>query len=115
MWQHFTRTGPQLHAGRSPRAYDLVVVGSPVWGGRLCAPVRSWLRTQRSEIGALAGFWVSASGQAYPALGREMEQLTGLPLGGSLALSDQAVKAGGFQEKLASFAAGLRQPERRRA
>lgn len=108
MWQHFSGRPARLKPTRPTDPYRLVVVGSPVWGGRLAAPVRSYLQAGRGRIAALAGFWVSRSGQAYPALGREMAELCGLQPRATVAFNDPEVVAGRFGPKAAEFAERLK-------
>ena len=108
MWQHLSGRPARLTPTRPTDPYRLVVVGSPVWGGRLAAPVRSYLAAGRGRIAAVAGFWVSRSGQAYPALGREMASLCGAEPRATVAFNDQEVIAGRFGPKAAAFAATLK-------
>jgi menaquinone-dependent protoporphyrinogen IX oxidase len=37
-------------------AYDVVVIGTPVWAGTLSAPVRAWLATNRRKLRHVAFF-----------------------------------------------------------
>ena len=65
-WRGFARSGyeartrrlaaiePSLH---DPAAYDLVVVGTPVWFSSLSSPVRAYLRRHRGKLRATAFFY----------------------------------------------------------
>jgi len=77
IWHALRHYLPDVASQRDPASYSLLVVGSPVWAGGLAAPVRTYLTRFASHIGPIASFWVSGSGRAYPALAREVEQLTG--------------------------------------
>ena len=56
--------------------YDLVVVGTPVWGGSACAPVRAYLLENRSKFRHVA-FFCSFGGLGSQAAFDEMRELAG--------------------------------------
>ncbi|MFO1327938.1 MAG: flavodoxin [Rubrivivax sp.] len=70
--------------------YDLVVVGTPVWCGRLSSPVRAWVRRRRGAMRRVAFFCTMASGGAERAQA-ELEQLLGRRVRAALALSSGEV------------------------
>jgi len=76
-WHSLRRRAPAVDCKRDPTDYSVVIIGSPVWAGRLSAPMRSYLMRFRGRIGHMAAFWVSASGQGYSRVRSEIEQLTG--------------------------------------
>lgn len=41
---------------RNLRDYDLVIIGGPVWSGRICSPIRSFLDQHRGELDKVAFF-----------------------------------------------------------
>ncbi|RZF25684.1 flavodoxin [Paraburkholderia sp. UYCP14C] len=49
-------------------AYELVVVGGPVWAGGACAPVRAWLEAYGARIHHLALFCCEGVGGSEAAL-----------------------------------------------
>jgi flavodoxin len=65
-------------AGLSVSAYDLVVIGSPVWAGSVSAPVRSYLIENRARLPQIA-FFCSYGGRGADKALREMRQLVGKP------------------------------------
>lgn len=77
VWHSLFRRAPLVDCERDPADYHVVIIGSPVWTGRLSAPMRSYLMRFRGRIGHVAAFWVSGSGQAYNGVSAEIEQLTG--------------------------------------
>ncbi|MFW6103276.1 MAG: flavodoxin family protein [Chloroflexota bacterium] len=58
----FLRLSSQIEAPRhDPSAYDLVIVGSPVWAGGLAPAVRSYLRKYRGKLRKAAFFCTAES------------------------------------------------------
>jgi menaquinone-dependent protoporphyrinogen IX oxidase len=49
-------------------AYQMVVIGSPVWAGRVSAPVRAWLATHRRRLPRVALFCTLAGRSSESAL-----------------------------------------------
>ncbi len=69
-----------------PVDYQLTIVGTPVWAGRMAAPVRSYLYAQRERFHQLAAFCTmggSGGGQVLSSIGLLARQR----LAGSLALT----------------------------
>jgi flavodoxin len=50
------RSPPIQTPAHDPRNYDLVVIGTPIWGWHLSAPVRSYARMYEGSIGRTAFF-----------------------------------------------------------
>lgn len=63
-------------AGLDVAAYDLVVIGSPVWAASMSAPVRSYLIENRTHLPRVA-FFCSFGGRGADAALREMAELAG--------------------------------------
>jgi len=59
---------------REPGDYELVVVGSPVWGASLSSPVRAYLEEHRRRLKAVA-FFCTCGGRGGE---RVLAQMTGL-------------------------------------
>lgn len=47
---------PSIGVRHDPRAYELVVIGTPVWLGSMCSPVRSYVFMHRGRLPRLAFF-----------------------------------------------------------
>ncbi len=108
IWHALSHHLPDVACQRDPSDYALLVFGSPVWAGRLSAPVRAYLTRFAGHIGPIAAFWVSGSGLAYPALAREIEELTGrVPLATS-SFSRREVLEGAMGDKLDVLARDIR-------
>ncbi|MGP8231866.1 MAG: flavodoxin family protein [Methylovirgula sp.] len=108
IWHALRHRLPDIAWQRDPAGYALLVVGSPVWAGSLSAPVRAYLTRFDGHIGPIAAFWVSGSGRAYPALAREIEDITGhVPLA-TTSFGRREVLDGATSDKLDALARDIR-------
>jgi len=114
VWQALQGHAPPVEPLRDATRYSLVVIGTPVWVGRLSPPMRSYLRSLRRRLRSVAAFWVSGSGAPYKAVAAEVEQLTGQAPVATVSFSQHEVKRGAAA-KLEAFADALRTPKLRAA
>jgi flavodoxin len=57
VWESLTGASPPIHAAkRDPAAYDLVIVGTPIWAFGLASPVRSYVRRYAHAFRRVAFF-----------------------------------------------------------
>lgn len=57
IYETLTGTLPDLQpAARNPADYELVILGTPVWAGRLCSPMRAWIRANAARLPQVAAF-----------------------------------------------------------
>jgi flavodoxin len=91
-------------AHRDPSAYELVVIGTPVWFWNLSSPVRSWLAAHplKQRVAYFCTMGGSGSGRVFAA----MAQLTGRAPVATLALSERELLRP-FEDRLAAFAQRL--------
>lgn len=75
---------------RSPRKYDTVIVGSPVWAGQVPSPVRSYLRRNRGRFRRVA-FFCSHRGSGYHRMLHQLAVLSGRNPVATLALAEADV------------------------
>jgi hypothetical protein len=115
VWHSLSRQAPAVECQRNPADYALVIIGSPVWAGRLCAPMRSYLARFNGQIGAVAAFWVSGSGAAYRAVAGEIQTLSGHAPLATASFAEREVGAGASDAKLEALAQVLRVPPRKPA
>lgn len=100
---------PALRAARhDPAAYDLVIVGTPVWFWDVSSPVRSWLEQHRRAGRRVAFFCTMGSSGAARAFGT-MRRLAGRAPIATLALTQREVEAGA-QAQLSTFVGDLKAP-----
>jgi len=108
IWHSLRRRAPAISCGRNPAGYALVVIASPVWAGRLSAPMRTYLMRFAGRIGALAAMWVSGSGLPYKAVGEEIRQIAGRAPLATASFAERDVRAGKADAELDRLAQTLR-------
>lgn len=84
-------------ASKDPAAYDLVVIGTPVWFWSLSSPVRSWLERHPMRKKRVAFFCTMGSSGALRVFAT-MQRLIGRKPVATLALTDRQVDAGADAE-----------------
>ncbi|MGH8278720.1 MAG: flavodoxin family protein [Gammaproteobacteria bacterium] len=107
----FGRHAPIKPAQKNPADYALLVLGAPVWMGRLSSPVRSYIAAQREHFPRLA-FFCTYGGRGAERAAREVTTLAGRPLVATLAITDAEIdqarywgRLGAFQKQLAALPA----------
>jgi len=91
---------------KDPSDYDLIVVGTPVWAWSLSSPVRAFLLANRPRLPAVAFFCTLGGAGSDRAFG-EMQELTGEPPVGCLAIAAREVALTAYQARVATFAEAL--------
>lgn len=89
-----------------PGHYHLVVLGTPVWAGRMSAPIRSYIAQQHARFHRLALF-CTMGGSGGPAVLAAMAELCGKPAAAGLCLRQREVQAGLHHDAVARFAGEL--------
>ena len=93
-------------AGHDPGAYDLVVIGTPVWSHTMSTPVRAYLEQYKTSFKACAFFATCGSTGVSKTLG-DMETLSGLRGKALLDINKRDHRSGAFREKVKRFAGSL--------
>lgn len=102
------RQPPIAALAREPSQYDLVVVGTPVWGWSLSSPVRAFAERYRDRIAHVAFFCTMGGSGAERAFG-ELQQIMGRAPITTLGLTDREIDARTHQQKVDPFTAVLRE------
>lgn len=85
-----------------PSAYDLVIVGTPIWNASVSSPVRTYLMAERGRIKRLALFCTHGGGGSTRVL-RQIERIAGRKPIASLVLRAAEVERGGIESRVRSF------------
>jgi len=89
---------------RNPAAYELVLIGTPVWFWSLSSPVRSWLEAH--PLKHRVAFFCTMGGSGAGRVFATMAELAGGEPVATLALLEKELE-GPFEQKLEAFAKRL--------
>ncbi|SFJ27817.1 flavodoxin family protein [Paraburkholderia megapolitana] len=90
-----------------PAAYDIVVVGTPVWAARASAPVATWLAAHRQQLLHVAFFCSKGEPDAEAAFER-MREIVGKAPVATCSISASAMRDGAAPDILGTFARKIR-------
>jgi len=85
-----------------PAKYDVLLLGGPVWSGRIAAPVRTYARSYGARARSVAFFCTYDSDGAHSAM-QELATLCGRHPEAVLAVPAHALVSGGHEEELHRF------------
>jgi flavodoxin len=88
-----------------PSNYDLVLIGTPIWGGNMSAPIRSLIMANKKKIKA-AAFFSTSGGPEEQKCFASMEDSLGKPPVAKLHLGKQEIKDG-YAPKMKRFLKAL--------
>ncbi len=94
---------------KRPSDYDLVVLGTPVWAGNICSPVRAYVAAHQENFMQVA-FFCTQGGSGADKVLHDMAELCGRRPVASVALNDEEIKKGRYAEKLKQFLALVARP-----
>ena len=87
--------------------YDLVIVGGPVWAGKMSVPVRALIAQNKDKLKDVAFFFTSGGKDNGPKIFPAMEQVCGKKPRATLGLTTKEVKKDQHNEKVLAFAKAL--------
>ncbi len=90
-----------------PSRYELVIIGTPVWGWNVSTPIRTYLSANKASLRKVAFFCTQGSTGSEDAF-REMASVCGIGPLATLALSASEAGKDSFRIKIRDFAAKLR-------
>ncbi|MGL5004895.1 MAG: flavodoxin family protein [Casimicrobium sp.] len=94
------------YSGPSPAAFDLIVLGGPVWVGKMAAPLRTFVANHRHEFKALALFCTYGGSGADKAMKGLAARCT-TPPSTTLAVTEAQLKSNDFGNAINTFVADL--------
>src|SRR5574340_438164 len=87
---------------KNPGDYGLVILGAPVWMGRLSAPLHTYIAQQRQGFRRIA-FFCTYGGKGAERAAQDCAQFAGRPLEATLAITDVEIDTGRYWDKLGEF------------
>jgi flavodoxin len=76
---------------KNPEDYDLVIIGTPIWGWNISSPVRAYLMNNIGKFKKIACYCTMGGNGAEKAF-KEIEKITGLKSLANLAILDREMK-----------------------
>ncbi len=95
-----------LPAKLNPADYDIVIMGTPNWGGLPAPAIRTYIEQNKSKFKKVA-FFCTAGGSSFEKTFKELELIYGKPPQNVLGLRQEEVKRGDITEKINQFIAKL--------
>lgn len=99
----FGRRGSIRPTEADPAEYDLVIVGTPVWAGRLSTPVRTYIADHRADLKQVA-FFCTEGAYGGPRVFKTMNDLSGQDPVATLEITGGDLKSGRYRDKVRAFA-----------
>lgn len=87
---------------KNPEDYDLVVIGTPVWVGKMSSPIRRYLQEHEHQF-KRAAFFCTQGGTGGDRVLQEMADLCNKIPTANLIVSAKDFKSDGFQNKISVF------------
>jgi len=87
---------------QNPGDYDLVIIGTPIWAGRMSSPIRAYLTRFNDRFKQVAFFATSGTGSHVKAF-EEMAEISGTKPVATMELTMEQLKRGGDWESIKSF------------
>jgi len=101
-----TKQSAEINASkRSPKKYDIAIIGTPIWGGGMASPVRAYFQRHAGEFNKVAFFETSSSQQKKSF--EDMQELSKKPVA-TLSVQEKEIKDSSFKKKCAEFTAKLK-------
>ncbi len=94
-----TRLQPMVE---DPAAYDLVVIGTPIWNAAVSSPVRTFLAQQRAKI-RRAAFFCTYGGRGAERAFHQMAEASGKTPLATLAVKDAEIDGSGYGARSEAF------------
>lgn len=85
---------------KKPENYQRVIIGTPIWGWRMCPAIRTYLWENKDKI-KKADYFCTQGGNGGDKTLEEMEGILGK--GRKLILLEKEVKSGEFKKKVEEF------------
>jgi len=87
-------------------AYDLVIIGTPVWAGRMSSPARTYISKNKERFKQVA-FFAASGGVIEDVVFGGMEKISGKNAVATLNLTTVDMKSANFANKIKEFVAKI--------
>ncbi len=85
-----------------PADYDLLVLGTPLWAGKVSIPIRTYIIQNQAKFNNVA-FFSTAGGSGFDGLFSEMTELSGASPVARVGVKAKELKDGSYKSKVTEF------------
>lgn len=78
---------------KNPKDYDLVILGTPVWAGNVCSPLRAYVAAEKASFARVA-FFCTLGGSGAAKVFEDLADLCGKRPMSTLAVREAEIKKG---------------------
>jgi len=96
------RPGQIQPVKEDPSAYDLTILGAPVWSWNLSPPMRSFVMAKKDKFKRVA-FFCTEGGSGGPRLFRQLQTLCGKSPVATLEVTEGELRSGTYAGKVEAF------------
>jgi len=100
------RTVQLLPPAYDPSNYDVVVLGTPVWAGNICSPLRSYVATHKARLPQVA-FFCTQGGSGAEKVFRDLAELCGRSPLDTLVVNGREIEKRAYAQRLERFTAAI--------
>jgi flavodoxin len=108
------KPAPIEPAVKDVAAYDVVILGCPVWASQMASPMRAYIARERPKLRQIAVF-CTMGGSGGDAVLASMASLCGLTPAARLVVADDALRSGAWSKATADFARQVQESANARA
>jgi flavodoxin len=87
---------------KNPASYDLVIIGTPIWGANMSTPIRTYITEHKEKFKTIAFFCTEGSSGGQKCF-KSMEELCGKKPIATLEIKGKEIKKDMYREKINSF------------
>jgi flavodoxin len=96
---------------KNPGDYDIVILGTPIWGGNMAPAVRTYINRYRDQLKGVAFLCTSGSGDPQKSFS-EMEEICGKAPVATVSVSAKDTDSGDFASAVETFTEGFGEVKR---
>jgi len=98
----------KIKVKKKPEKYDMIIIGTPIWGGNITPAVRTYL-TNHNLDGKKVRFFCTSGGGDVKNIFEETKKLTPKSFtAGNLSICEKEMESGDYEEKVKSFTKSLK-------
>ncbi|MDD5112173.1 MAG: flavodoxin [Candidatus Altiarchaeota archaeon] len=95
-------------ASHKPSEYELLILGAPVWAGKLSSPMKAYMLENSATFPEKTALYVCCGGPKGDAAVDEMKKYSGKTPAATIVIREEKVKTGSYEANALEFASQLK-------